>query len=159
MGFLCAAGLRSEATPPVSIVGPEYPDEAWPVFRGMITDDRGHWQPVFERRSSAEKRALAPMLCGLAIAQAFRRQDFSAMHGARVAAKAVRLAHAPVPRRGHGYAACPRRRYARVCDTATVVNRILLRSRLSRIVVCPARDYVEAALGVRGCAWWRGCSL
>jgi hypothetical protein len=87
MGFLCAAGLRSEATPPVSIVGPEYPDEAWPVFRGMITDDRGHWQPVFERRSSAEKRALAPMLCGLAIAQAFRRQDFSAMHGALVAAK------------------------------------------------------------------------
>ena len=29
----------------------------------------------------------------------------------------------------------------------------------ARPVVCPAHDYVEAALGVRGCAWWAGFLL
>ena len=82
MGFLCAVTLRGDTRPATAFVAPGYPDNAWRAFRAMLDDHTGDWLPVFDRRNEAEKRRMAPMLCGLVITQAMRRQDFSAMHDA-----------------------------------------------------------------------------
>lgn len=91
MGFLCAMGLRGDAAPPTALPGPEYPDDAWKVFRAMLEDLRGDWLPVFDCCGAAEKRTLAPMLCGLVITQALRHQNFAAIHEALDAARRFAL--------------------------------------------------------------------
>lgn len=96
MGFLCAAGLRGDAAPPTAFAGPEYPQDAWQTFRAMLDDHLGDWLPVFDRCGVAEKRALAPMLCGLVITQAQRQQNFAAMHGAVDAARRFGLPPHPL---------------------------------------------------------------
>ena len=100
MGFLCATILRSGV--PLPLAGPagadlESPD-AWRAFRAMVADDRGHWQPVFERCEPAERRALAPMLCELALAQALRRRDYRALHEVLVEARRLGMPSRPLPR-------------------------------------------------------------
>ena len=96
MGFLCAVGLRGHPAPPKALTGPEYPDDAWQTFRAMIDDHPGDWLPVFDRCGEAEKRTLAPMLCGLVITQAMRQQDFAAMHEAVDAARRFALPPHPL---------------------------------------------------------------
>ncbi|WP_322936603.1 DUF6895 family protein [Nocardioides bizhenqiangii] len=82
MGFLCAVTLRGEVQPPTAFVAPEYPDNAWRALRAMLDDHPGDWLPVFDRRNEAEKRMMAPMLCGLVITQAMRQRNFATMHDA-----------------------------------------------------------------------------
>ncbi|WP_310530052.1 DUF6895 family protein [Nocardioides sp.] len=96
MGFLCAVGLRGDSAPPAVLVGPEYPDDAWQTLRSMIEDHRGDWLPVFDRCGEAEKRTMAPMLCGLVITQALRQQNFAAIHEALDAARRFALAPHPL---------------------------------------------------------------
>ena len=74
--------LIYKAGPATAFVAPEYPDNAWRAFRAMLDDHPGDWLPVFDRRTEAEKRGMAPMLCGLVITQAMRQQDFATMHDA-----------------------------------------------------------------------------
>lgn len=95
MGFLCAVSLRADIAPPTVFEGSHYADEAWQTFRAMIDDHPGDWLPVFDRSSDADKRILAPMLCGLVISQALRRQDFVALNTAIVSAR--RFAFPPDP--------------------------------------------------------------
>jgi hypothetical protein len=95
MGFLCAVGL-GDAAPPAAVTGPEYPDDALQTFRAMIDDHRGDWLHVFDRGREAEKRTLAPMLCGLVITQALRQQNFAAMHEAVDAARRFALPPHPL---------------------------------------------------------------
>lgn len=96
MGFLCAVGLRCDAPPPTTLAGPEFPDDAWQMFRSMIDDRRGDWLPVFDRCGDAEKRTLSPMLCGFVTTQAPRQQNFAAMHEAVVAARRFALPPHPL---------------------------------------------------------------
>ncbi len=98
MGFLCAVTLRGAAAPPTVVAGPAYPDDAWRTFRARVDDHDRDWLPVFDRCAETEKRALAPMLCGLAITQALRRQDFAAMHEAVDAARRFELPPHPLQR-------------------------------------------------------------
>jgi hypothetical protein len=94
MGFLCAVALRGGA-PRTALAGAEHPDEAWQTFREMYGAQPADWAVVFDGCSPAEKRALTPMLCGLVITQALRRQDFAAVHAAVDAAR--RFALPPLP--------------------------------------------------------------
>ncbi len=96
MGFLCAVALRGDAAPPTALAGPEYPDDAWQTFRAMVDDRGGDWLPVFDRCAESEKRTLAPMLCGVVITQALRRQDFAAVHEALDAARRFALPQHPL---------------------------------------------------------------
>ena len=96
MGFLCAVGLRGEAAPPTALSGPEYPDDAWQTFRAMIDEHPADWLPVFDRCGEAEKRMLAPMLCGLVITQALRQQNLAVIHEALDAARRLELAPHPL---------------------------------------------------------------
>jgi hypothetical protein len=82
MGFLCAVTLRAGTSPPTAVAGPAYPDDAWRAFRALVDHHPGDWLPVFDSRREAERRRLAPMLCGLVITQAMRQQDFAALHDA-----------------------------------------------------------------------------
>ena len=100
MGFLCAVGLRCNAAPPTALTGPEYPAAAWQTFRAMLDDHPGDWLPVFDRCDEAEKRTLAPMLCGLVITQALRQQDFAALHDAVAAARRFALPPHPLQTAG-----------------------------------------------------------
>ncbi len=96
MGFLCAVALRGHPAPPKALAGPEYPDDAWQTFRAMIDDHPGDWLLVFDSCGEAEKRTLAPMLCGLVITQTMRHQDFAAMHEAVDAARRFALPRHPL---------------------------------------------------------------
>lgn len=112
MGFLCATVLRSGAPLPLAAPtsGPEpapgaapaageaLPDDAWRTFRARAADDRGHWQPVFERCVPAERGALAPMLCDLALTQALRRRDYRALHDTLAEARRLGMPSRPLPR-------------------------------------------------------------
>jgi hypothetical protein len=96
MGFLCAVTLRAGTAPPTAVAGPAYPDDAWRAFRAMVGEHPGDWLPVFDARSQAEKRRMAPMLCGLVITQAMREQDFAAMHEAVTTAQRLGLPVQPL---------------------------------------------------------------
>lgn len=95
MGFLCAAALRS-GPPPTTIVGPAHPGEAWSVFRGMVADHRAHWPVALDACAAHERSALVPMLCGLVITQALRRNDFRTLHDAVTAARRFELPAQPL---------------------------------------------------------------
>jgi hypothetical protein len=95
MGFLCAVGLRGGG-PATRVVRPHCPNEAWQAFRAMLEDRGADWLPAFDRCDEAEKRVLAPMLCGMVITQALRQQDFAALHDALAAARRFALPSHPL---------------------------------------------------------------
>lgn len=96
MGFLCAVGLRDGAAPPTTFAGSEYPDDAWRAFRATLDGHPGDWLAVFDQCAEAEKRTLAPMLCGLVIVQALRQQNLAAVHEAVDAARRFALPAHPL---------------------------------------------------------------
>ncbi|MGL4177318.1 MAG: DUF6895 family protein [Dermatophilaceae bacterium] len=95
MGLLCTVGLRGGCAPPMMLTGPAFPDEAWRYFRDMIDDHTGDWLSVFDQCAELEKRTLAPMLCGLVIAQARRQHNFAAIHEAVMTARRFGLPDHP----------------------------------------------------------------
>ncbi len=101
MGFVCAVGLREGGAPPTAIVGPQYPEGAWRTFRDALDGHPGDWLPVFDSCSEVEKRALAPMLCGLVITKALRCSDYAAAHAALEAAQRFGLPTHPLQTAAH----------------------------------------------------------
>ena len=95
MGFLCAVALRDGAAPPTGPVGPAQPDHVWRTFRSLVGDHPGDWRTVFDRGTPAEQRRLAPMLYGLVLCQALRRQDFAGLQEAADAAQRLGLPPGP----------------------------------------------------------------
>jgi hypothetical protein len=75
MGFCCAGALRGD--PPVhGVPARERTDVVWPGLYELVNHRRGHWQPVFETLTNAEKVSLTPMLADMATVDAMEDRDY-----------------------------------------------------------------------------------
>jgi hypothetical protein len=86
MGFLCATSLLPGAAPPLQVAGPSYSGEGLRCCAALVPGDGADWQAGFDRLDPVRRRALTPMICGLALTSALRRRDMRAVHQALVAA-------------------------------------------------------------------------
>ena len=78
MGFLCAAALRPGRVPPAKIAGPQYERAFLDRLLHFVSDDQGHWQPVFSSLVEEEQLALTPFILDIALTQSCRRRDYQA---------------------------------------------------------------------------------
>ena len=96
MGFLCAATLRADTPPSLAPTTPRPGYAAWRELRAVLDGHPGDWLPVLDRKPEPEKHALAPLLCGLALAQSLRLQDFAALNQTLEVARRAGLPDQPL---------------------------------------------------------------
>jgi hypothetical protein len=76
MGLLCARSLRDGRTPSAQLSGDAICIDVNNRLLSFVDADQGHWQPVFASLPDDERRALAPLVLDIALAQAFRKHDY-----------------------------------------------------------------------------------
>lgn len=75
MGFCCAAALRG-GPPERAVPASERTQVVWPELYELVDHHRGHWQPVFETLTNAEKESLTPMLADMATVDSMEGRDY-----------------------------------------------------------------------------------
>jgi hypothetical protein len=75
MGFCCAAALRG-GPPERAVPSSGQTEVVWPELFELVDHHRGHWQPVFDTLTDAEKESLTPMLADMALLDSMERRDY-----------------------------------------------------------------------------------
>lgn len=75
MGFCCAAALRG-SPPERGVPSSERTEVVWPELFELVGHHRGHWQPVFDTLTDAEKESLTPMLADMATVDSMEGRDY-----------------------------------------------------------------------------------
>jgi len=79
MGFLCAASMRPDRTPPRQIVGRRW-QACLKEILAHVDHEQGHWQDEFAWLPDDERQVLTPFVLDMALVQRCRTRDYAAVH-------------------------------------------------------------------------------